>query len=72
MPIFWTKGRISRIEGGSLLAIYTLYLMDQIIPYSIPGFQYGFRAVVICLILPIAIIIIAFKTINYWKSIKTL
>ena len=72
MPIFWTKGQISRLEGGSLLAIYSLYLLDQVIPYTIPEFQYKFRAIVICFILPIAIIIITFKTINYWKSTKTI
>ncbi len=34
MPIFWTKGRISRLEGGILLGLYFLYLADKIIPYT--------------------------------------
>ena len=43
MPIFWTKGRISRSEGGILLGLYIIYLADQIIPYTIPDLQSKFR-----------------------------
>ena len=32
MPIFWTKGKISRMEGIGLLGLYVLYLTDQLIP----------------------------------------
>lgn len=31
MPIFWTKGRITRIEGFILLNIYCFYILDKII-----------------------------------------
>ena len=31
MPIFWTKGRISRVEGGLLLGLYVLYLTDNVL-----------------------------------------
>ena len=72
MPIFWTKGRISRLEGGSLLTIYILYLADKVIPYSLPELQYTFRLITIGFILPIGVILIAFKTINYWKSTKSI
>ena len=29
MPIFWTKGKISRSEGALLLTLYLFYLSDQ-------------------------------------------
>jgi len=30
LPIFWTKGKITRIEGFVLLNIYTFYILDKI------------------------------------------
>lgn len=30
MPIFWTKGKITRIEGFILLNIYSFYILDKI------------------------------------------
>ena len=68
MPIFWTKGRISRLEGISLLGLYLLYLVDQLIPLTIPGIQANFRLVIIACILPISLIIITFKSIQYLNS----
>tara|TARA_B100000945_G_scaffold57272_1_gene42320 strand:- start:783 stop:1859 length:1077 start_codon:yes stop_codon:yes gene_type:complete len=31
MPIFWTKGKITRIEGFILLNIYSFYILDKIL-----------------------------------------
>ncbi len=70
MPIFWTKGRISRLEGGTLLGLYILYLTDQIIPKSLPEIHDEFRLILICIVLPIGLISITYKTINYWYSLK--
>ncbi len=66
MPIFWTEGRITRLEGGILLTLYIFYLVDQILPYTIPTFHNQFRLTIICVILPILIILITNQTINYW------
>ena len=43
MPIFWTKGKITRIEGFILLNIYLFYLVDKIIISSGFGFLQQFR-----------------------------
>ncbi len=67
MPIFWTKGRISRLEGGILLALYILYLGDQIIPHTLPTFQAQFRFIAACILLPLTMSFIIFKTIKYWR-----
>ena len=72
MPIFWTKGKISRSEGSILLILYLLYLLDQIIPYSFPSLQEELRLVIICLIIPIILAIISFKTITYWLYKRTI
>ncbi len=70
MPIFWTKGRISRVEGGALLSLYCLYLIDQIIPVTLPNLHDEFRLIVLCVIMPLAIVSIAFQVIIYWKDIR--
>ena len=31
MPIFWTKGKITRTEGFVLLNIYSFYILDKIL-----------------------------------------
>jgi len=31
LPIFWTKGKITRIEGFILLNIYAFYILDKIL-----------------------------------------
>tara|TARA_Y100001968_G_scaffold34958_1_gene26819 strand:+ start:13 stop:1083 length:1071 start_codon:yes stop_codon:yes gene_type:complete len=69
MPIFWTKGKISRLEGILLLGAYLLYLTDQVIPYTQPNIHGYFRLIIICFILPLSIIIITINSIKYYKSI---
>ena len=34
MPIFWTKGKITRTEGFILLNIYSFYILDKILLLS--------------------------------------
>ena len=70
MPIFWTKGKISRAEGLTLLGLYVLYLTDQVLPNTIPSIQDEFRLIILCLIFPVLIIFFAFKTIRYWSQLK--
>ncbi len=67
MPIFWTKGKISRLEGGILLTLYFLYLLDQILPLTLPTWQDNFRLIIICFVVPTIIILMAFQTFSYWK-----
>tara|TARA_B100000579_G_scaffold14956_1_gene10648 strand:+ start:6360 stop:7448 length:1089 start_codon:yes stop_codon:yes gene_type:complete len=69
MPIFWTKGIISRGEGGVLLALYFLYLADKIIPLTIPGLHSIFQQIVFFAI-TFSTIIIIYKTISYWLRLK--
>ena len=70
MPIFWTKGEISRAEGGILLGLYILYLTDQLLFIVLPEIHSIYRAIIIFFIIPVTISTIIWKTINYWKSLK--
>ena len=69
MPIFWTKGIISRGEGGLLLGFYLLYLADKIIPITMPGFHSLFKELVFLVIL-FSTITIIYKTIFYWLKLR--
>ncbi len=71
MPIFWTNGRISRQEGGILLVLYFFYLIDQVLPKTMPSWQEEFRLIILCVVLPLVMIIIAYQTINYWINLKS-
>ena len=70
IPIFWSNGRISRVEGMILLSLYFLYLTDQILPKTLPYIQDEFRFVVFAFILPIAIAIITIQTIRYSLKLR--
>ena len=69
MPIFWTKGLISRGEGGVLLGLYLLYLADKILPLTFPALYSEFKEIVFLIII-FSTLIITYKTINYWLRLK--
>jgi len=69
MPIFWTKGIISRGEGGALLGLYLLYLADKIIPLTLPDLHSVFKEVFFLTII-LSTIIIIYKTIIYWLRLS--
>ncbi len=70
LPIFWTKGKISREEGGVLLSLYVLYLADQIIPLTLPLYHEAYRAIVTSFIMPLAIILIVYQALKYWIKLQ--
>ncbi len=69
MPIFWTKGIISRGEGGVLLGLYMLYIADKIIPLTLPTLHTAFKELVFIAI-SLSITIIIYKTIAYWLRLR--
>ena len=71
LPIFWTKGRISRLEGGLLLGLYILYITDNVLPRTtLSSWADEFRLVMLCLVLPIVMILIITQAVMYWRSTK--
>ena len=70
MPIFWTNGRISRKEGGLLLTLYFFYLIDQVLPQTLPGWHAQFRLIILCIFLPMVMVIITYQTVHYWNKVK--
>ena len=47
MPIFWTKGKITRFEGFILLNIYIFYILDKVLLLSKFNFIMEFRFYII-------------------------
>ena len=69
MPIFWTKGRISRLEGGLLLGLYVLYLVDNVLPRTaMASWADEFRLVMLCAVIPIVMIVIFTQAVFYWRD----
>ncbi|MGE4582878.1 MAG: sodium:calcium antiporter, partial [Synechococcus sp.] len=69
LPIFWTKGVISRVEGGLLLGLYLLYVIDNILPRtSMASWADEFRLVMLCLVIPAVMVIIVTQALIYWKG----
>ena len=69
LPIFWTKGRISRVEGGLLLGLYLLYVVDNVLPRTaMASWADEFRLVMLCLVIPIVMVVIFTQAVFYWRA----
>jgi len=70
LPIFWSNGKISRQEGAILIFLYISYLIDQVLPNTLPTWQDEFRLIILCVALPIIMIVITYQTMRYWKKLR--
>ena len=69
LPIFWTKGQISRVEGGLLLGLYVLYIVDNVLPRTtLSSWSDEFRLVMLCLVLPVVMVVIFIQALMYWRT----
>jgi cation:H+ antiporter len=67
LPIFWTGGVITRMEGGLLLFLYGAYLVEQLLLYLAPGFSDEYRLVALVLVAPAVLIILAWQMLA-WRE----
>ena len=71
LPIFWTRGCISRLEGGLLLGLYALYVIDNVLPRTtLSSWSDEFRLVMLCVVIPVVMVVIITQAIFYWKKTK--
>ena len=69
LPIFWTKGRISRVEGGLLLGLYLLYVVDNVLPRTaMASWADEFRLVMLCVVIPVVMIVIFTQAVLFWRG----
>ncbi len=67
LPIFWTKGKITRIEGFVLLNIYTFYILDKIFISTSSSFIREFRILILIYSLTFIVFLFIRKRIKFLK-----
>ncbi|MEB3172281.1 MAG: calcium/sodium antiporter [Cyanobacteriota bacterium] len=71
LPIFWSGGVIKRREGLLLVAIYVLYLSDQLLEITgAGGLLFNFRASVLVVGLPLVMIFLAWEALLWYRARK--
>lgn len=67
LPIFWTGGVITRLEGGILVALYGLYLVEQLLLYRAPTVLDEYRLVVVVAVLPLLLVFLTWRVVS-WRQ----
>ncbi len=70
LPIFWTKGVISRREGWLLVGLYVLYLAEQVLGETMGGAVLGqYRFVVLVAVLPLVLVGLTWQALR-WREAR--
>jgi cation:H+ antiporter len=67
LPIFWTGGVITRLEGWILLGLYGIYLVEQILSSTASTVSDEFRLFALIGIVP-AVLVFLIWTVLRWKA----
>lgn len=67
LPIFWTGGVITRLEGWILIALYGVYVMEQILSSTASSLSDDFRLFALIGILP-AVLVFLVWTVLGWRT----
>ena len=70
LPIFWTGGVITRLEGWILMGLYGLYVVEQLLSNSASNATDEFRLVVLVGVLPL--LLVFFTSIGLSAKLSTL
>jgi len=70
LPIFWTNGVITRLEGGILVTLYGLYLVEQVLTNtsSLTSMVDEFRFVAIAAVLPLVFVFLVWQTLRWRRE----
>ncbi len=72
LPIFWTQGVITRLEGWILMALYGLYVVEQILANSASTATDEFRLVVLIGILPVLLVFFTWGCLRWRRQRRSL
>ena len=67
LPIFWTQGVITRLEGGILVLLYGVYLVEQLLLHLSPGSSDEFRLVVLVVLAPALLVFLIWQVLA-WRQ----
>jgi cation:H+ antiporter len=70
LPIFWTRGVITRLEGGILVGLYGLYLAEKLLTYQAPGMLGEYRLIVLIIVAPIVFVFLAWQMVRWWHEVR--
>jgi cation:H+ antiporter len=69
LPIFWTHGTITRLEGALLAALYGLYLTEQLLSSTVPGASDGYRQLVLVWVTPLVLVFLVWQVLA-WTRVR--
>ncbi len=67
LPIFWSGGVISRSEGGVLVGLYGLYLLEQILRNVAPTHVDEYHLVILVAVLPLLLAFLVWQVLR-WRN----
>jgi cation:H+ antiporter len=65
LPIFWTGGAITRLEGWILMALYGLYVVEQVLTTTTSSLADEFRLVVLIGVLPLLLVFLVWGAVQW-------
>jgi cation:H+ antiporter len=71
LPIFWTGGVITRLEGWILMGLYGLYVVEQILTSGASTASDEFRLVVLVGVLPLLLVFLTWGSLQWWRQRST-
>ena len=68
LPILWTRGVVTRLEGGILVGLYGLYLAEQVLTETLTTAQDEFRFVVLVVVLPLVLVFLVWQMLRWRRD----
>ena len=65
LPILWTRGVVTRLEGGILVGLYGLYLAEQVLSETLTTAQDEFRFVILVVVLPLVLVFFVWQMLRW-------
>jgi cation:H+ antiporter len=65
LPILWTRGVVSRLEGGILVGLYGLYMAEQVLSETLTTAQDEFRFVVLVVVVPLVLVFLVWQMLRW-------
>jgi cation:H+ antiporter len=72
LPIFFSGGVITRLEGGILIGLYGLYLVEQILPYTFPSLHGPIERFTLAALIPALVLLLGWQSLSHWRSTRRL
>ncbi|MFM8258885.1 MAG: sodium:calcium antiporter, partial [Vulcanococcus sp.] len=69
LPIFWTGGVITRLEGWILMGLYGLYVVEQILANTASSATDEFRLIVLVAVLPALLVFLTWASLR-WRRLR--